>query len=620
MKKIIAVLLTGILFTAGYTYGQDEEKSHPWEELIKIQVAGRTQTGVRVEMETTGKVKFHVFRVSNPPRLVVEMADTVHNWRKKDLNINGNIIKKVRSGQYKNEPIKMVRVVLDMAVEEYQYEQVSTDNQVTISVSLTKEGVKKVEAQKETAKAKQKALKKEGGLNLKPNVSTEEHKSKIQEVLSQKQERDEKKKERVTKIEKINKKVDVVDKTSKKDGTGSGIDGYLPTEAVDFNFKNADIREVLRAFEIKLDKNILPSDSVQGQVTLRLKNVPFNEAFNMLMDRMDLVAVRTSENIVEVMTRADMPTQRRTFNLTNRNASEVQSTVSGLLTSEESSETTIVIDDASNAIMVAATPEVLNKIALIINQIDVKSPQIKIKCRLIEVSAGKDFSAGVTWATSIPFTGSDIQQIRAAKDLGNYSLDAAGDIDTDDTVTGFGQGAVMDISAVLDNTQLYGVLNFLATKSEAKTLSEPTILTENNKSASIHVGQNLPVRTSEVTESGTTQSIQFISEGVDLSVTPVVSAGSKQISLDVDISVSELVGFRADNPITAERSAQTEVTIESGKTVIIGGLIREKKTETESGVPLLKDIPLLGYLFKNKGTLTDRTELLIFLSPEILTD
>ncbi len=618
MKKIIAILLTGILFTAGYTYGQEGEKSHPWEELIKVQVAGQTESAARVELETTGKVKFHVFRVSNPPRLVIEMVDTIHNWHKKEIDVGGNIIKKIRSGQYKDKPVKMVRAVLDMAVEDYEYEQVSTDNQITISVALIKEGIKKAEAQKKSAEKEQKRTKKTSGLNLKPNLPTQEHKKRIEEIKSQKEAREEEKKERITKIEKINKKTspETVSGTEEE----SGLAGYLPTEPVDFNFKNADIVEVLRAFEIKLGKNILPSDKVRGQVTLRLKNVPFNEAFNMLMDRMDLVAVRTSDNIVEVMTRGDMPTKRRTFNLTNRNASEIQTTVTGLLNSEEISETTIVVDEVSNALMVASTPEVLNKISLIISQLDVKSPQIKIKSRLIEVSAGKDFSAGVTWMTSIPFTGSDIQEIRAAKDLGNYELDSSDNIDTSKAIESFGQGAVMDISAVLDNTQLYGILNMLATDSEAKTLSEPTILTENNKQASIHVGQNLPVRTSKVTESGTTQSIEFIQEGVDLSVTPRVSAGSKQISLKVDVKVSELVGFRADNPITAERSAKTEVTVESGKTVIIGGLIREKKTESESGVPLLKDIPLLGYLFKNKSTLTDRTELLIFLSPEILTD
>ncbi|MEA3506572.1 MAG: AMIN domain-containing protein [Elusimicrobiota bacterium] len=619
MKKIITGLTITILCMAGFTYGQ-EEKSHPWEELIKVQVVGQTGSSARVEMETTGEVKFHVFKVSNPSRLVIEMVDTVHNWRKKEIDVGGNIIKRIRSGQYKDDPVKIVRVVLDLAIDEYEYSQVSTDNQVTLAISLTKEGLKKVKEKKESSRPEKETVKKTGALDLEPNVPTPEHESKVEKVLIEKEQREKERKERLAKIEKIEAESEPVSTT----------EGYLPTEKVNFNFRDADIIEVLRAFEIKLGKNILPSDRVQGKVTLRLKEVPFNEAFNMLMERMNLVAVQTSDNILEVMTRDEMPTQRRTFNLKSRNASEIESTVTGLLTSEEISETTIVIDDVSNALMVAATPEVLNKIALIIGQIDVKSPQIKIKARLIEVNAGDNFSTNVSWMGSVPFDdetadpyfgrtvaprfGKDAADIKGATwDKGTYRMDL-------DEFTTYPTGGFLGISAVMDNLDLHATLNFLASKSHAKTLSEPTILTENNKAATIHVGQNLPVRTSEVTETGTTQTIEFIKEGVDLKVTPVVSAGNDQISLKVDVSVSELIGFRADNPITSERSANTEVTVESGKTVIIGGLIRERTTESDSGVPLLKDIPLLGYLFKNKNSSTERTELLIFLSPEILID
>jgi general secretion pathway protein D len=211
---------------------------------------------------------------------------------------------------------------------------------------------------------------------------------------------------------------------------------------------------------------------------------------------------------------------------------------------------------------------------------------------------------------------------RAVKDMGNYDVNTDGTIDFDDTITqsGFAQGGLFDISAVLTNTELYGLLNALAENSDSKAISEPTILTENNRPATIHVGRNLPVVTTQVTETGTTQAVTYIPEGVDLSVTPVVSPGGDQISLTVAISVSEFIAFQNNNPITADRSASTLVTVGSGKTIVIGGLIKESDIETDSGIPLLKDIPLLGYLFKNKTTTKERTELLVFLTPEILID
>jgi len=116
------------------------------------------------------------------------------------------------------------------------------------------------------------------------------------------------------------------------------------------------------------------------------------------------------------------------------------------------------------------------------------------------------------------------------------------------------------------------------------------------------------------------QTVEFIPEGVDLQVTPIVSPGSDNISLKVDISVSEFVNFVNNNPVTADRSAQTEITVKSGRTVVLGGLIREKMVESDSGIPLLKDIPIIGYLFTNKSDTKSRSELLVFLTPEIIIE
>jgi len=116
------------------------------------------------------------------------------------------------------------------------------------------------------------------------------------------------------------------------------------------------------------------------------------------------------------------------------------------------------------------------------------------------------------------------------------------------------------------------------------------------------------------------QSVTYIKEGIDLEVTPVVSPGSKQISLKVRINVSELAGFQANNPITTERSAYTEITMESEKTVVIGGLVRETQGTSTSGIPVLRAIPLIGALFRSKTKTVNKTDLLILLTPEIMLD
>ncbi|MFW6134264.1 MAG: AMIN domain-containing protein [Elusimicrobiota bacterium] len=613
MKKIIIFIMC-ILMTSTTLVVTKEQSSGSWEEVINVKVAQETDTRARIVIETTGEVKFHVFRVSNPSRLVVEMVDTVLNWSRKEIEIGGNLVKRVRSGQYKNKPVKIVRVVLDMKTEEYYYEEVSTKNQITISVSLSDEEAKKIEKNQEKKEQKKAAKNKTYSQNkydIKPNVPTEKHSQEIAKIKQQKSQRIKQKKKRLEKLKEM----------GVADDEDSVLLESLSSDPVNFNFKQADIKEVLKSFAMRLDKNIVPSPNVSGKVTLRLKQVPFDQAFEMLLDRMNLVAIQKTSNVIQVMKRDEMPTERKTYKLINRNAKEVQNTLDGLLTSEEKKNTTIYVDEASNSLIVTATPRVLKKIRLMRNQLDIKAPQIKIKARLIEVQAGEDFSSNVTWINKVDFEeGEDIDYIRGVKDVSNYTFDDSGNVETEEAITVFGTGLSLDISAVMNNMTLYSVLNFLASETEARTVSEPTILTENNKSAKIHVGRNLPVRTTQVTETGTTQSVEFIPEGVDLQVTPVVSPGSSQISLKVNVSVSEFVGFQADNPITTERSAQTEVTVESGKTIVIGGLIKERISQTNTGVPILKDIPLIGYLFSNKTKSKTKNELLVFLSPEILIE
>ncbi len=606
MKKII-VVFSVILLTLFGRLNSEGENARSWEKLINVKVVDPSETDLRVVMETTGEVKFHVFKVTNPPRLVIEMVDVVHSWSKKEIEVKGNLIKRIRSGQYKDSPVKIVRVVLDMAVEDYYYKEVSTKNQITIPVRLTEKAVEKLNKKKKAVKK----IRRKKQLELEPNIPTEGHKEKIVKILEDRRRRDKERSQRLKKISKVRKETSV-------EGEEVPFTISLSREPVDFNFKDADIIEVLMGFAMKLGLNIVPSSNVSGSVSLRLKGVPFDEAFNMLLDRMDLIAIQKASNVIEVMKKDEMPTQRETFYLASRTAGEISATLGGLLTKDEIKNTTIAIDEASNSLIVSATSEVLSKIGVLVRQLDIRTPQVKIKVRLIEVTASEDSSYGVTWLSQIDFTDPDgIQQIRGFKDFSNFSFNPDGSIKE---VAVFGEGGVFDISAVIDNTTLYGVLNVLASDSNAKTISEPTILTENNKNAKIHVGQNLPVTTYQVTETGTTQTVEYIPEGIDLCVTPVVSPGSNLISLKININVSEFVSFVSGNPVTKERAAQTEVTIESGKTVIIGGLMTESVTATNKGIPLLKDLPIIGFLFKNKTNIKERTELLVFLSPEILID
>lgn len=389
----------------------------------------------------------------------------------------------------------------------------------------------------------------------------------------------------------------------------------LNSEPIDFNFKDADILGILRTFAVKFGKNIIAAPGVGGRVNMQLKGVPFDEAFRIMLDQMGLVAIQRSVNVIEVIRTANMPVLVQVFPLRYRFALEVQTTLKTILDKRELENTIISIDNASNSLIVTSTNDTLHKMRMMIAQLDIPAPQIAIKARLIEVGAGNSLNWGINWSGSTKFgTGGTVRSI---KEMSNYKAETTGIVNTNQATTFFPEGGILDVATVMNKTSLYAMLNFIKSDSRTKTISEPMVMTGNNKTAKIHVGQNLPVKISQVTQTATTQSVQYIPEGVDLEVTPIVSPGSNVISFKIRVGVSEFVGFQADNPITTERVATTEVSVESGMTVVIGGLIKDKTIDSESGIPFLKDIPLLGWLFKNKKKSKEKTELLIFITPEL---
>jgi type IV pilus assembly protein PilQ len=400
-------------------------------------------------------------------------------------------------------------------------------------------------------------------------------------------------------------------------GGMSALVESISMEPTDFDFKESDLLGILRTFAAKFNRNIIAGPGVGGRVTLRLRGVPFDEAFRIMLENLGLVAIQKTRGVIEIVKASDMPFLVEAFPLKYRFAQEVKTTLESMLRGLERERTIITVDTPSNAIIITSTNDTLHKMKTTLDQLDVPTPQIAIKARLIEVQAGNLLNWGLAWSSQSRARGSTIRSIDNMK---NFTVAGTGEVATTNAVTQFPDGLILDVMTIMDKTKLYALINMIQTDTKTKTISEPSILTGNNKTAKIHVGQNLPVRTSQTTQTATTQSIQYIPEGVDLDVTPIVAPGSNMISFQIRVGVSELVGFQDNNPITTERVAQTAVTVESGKTVVIGGLIKEKTTDTDSGVPFLKNIPLLGWLFKSKRKTKDKTELLIFITPELVVD
>ena len=263
----------------------------------------------------------------------------------------------------------------------------------------------------------------------------------------------------------------------------------------------------------------------------------------------------------------------------------------------------IKYDPETDSIIVITDEATNNQIGHVITTLDKPVPQVLIKVLFLEVTYNNDSDIGVQAALQY---GSNGEEDTLASDFG--------------LATGM-QGALYNV--VKDDFR--ATLRALATAGKLEVLSRPSVLARNNESATITIGQEVPfIRNSRVTDNGQTiNTIEYEDIGIILEVTPHITP-DRVVEMEVSPEISTLTGETipisdtANAQVIAKRSAQTRVSVMDGKTVVIGGLMEDNKTDTVRKIPLLGDIPVLGFLFRRTIKTKTKTELLIFLTPHVV--
>jgi len=284
-----------------------------------------------------------------------------------------------------------------------------------------------------------------------------------------------------------------------------------------------------------------------------------------------------------------------------------------------------IADETTNAVIVATYPRVWTEIELIIRQLDKMPRQVLIEVLVAEITLTDDTSLGVDWAIRSGKFNFARTDSGAQTPLSGLPLDPASlsmlrtTLGTGLTAFTFGGGAV----------QFFALVNALAAQNRVNVLSNPHVLTQENKKAIINVSDSIPIVTSQVaplagvggataTTVGT-QTIEYRDAGVILTVTPRIGEQGT-VALDVKQEVNSL--GQPEPPTQSrriiKREAETSVVLSNNQTLVLGGIIKETRTTDDHGVPYLKNIPILGYLFGKKELTIDRTELLILITPRVI--
>lgn len=413
---------------------------------------------------------------------------------------------------------------------------------------------------------------------------------------------------------------------------------------ISLDFQDVEIRTILQILAKESGMNIVASDSVNGKMTLSLKDVPWDQALDLVMQARNL-DMRQQGNIVNIAPRDELLAKDKAFlqaekdiadlgalysqnfQLKYKNVEEFRSILrldnadtTGNRNTLVSGRGSVLIDPATNTLIVTDTRSVIEKFRKLIDELDVPAQQVMIEARIVEAADGFSRDLGVKFgATGKKKLKNDTSAFGWGVNSGfggNDKWGAETKINLPITAAANSISLVRAISS--------GALNLELSASESlsktKTLANPRVLTQNRKEAKIESGYEIPFTVTSIANGGSSTNTELKKAVLGLTVTPNITPDG-QIIMTVKINKDSPAQCASGNQTIlciSTKNLNTQAMVENGGTLIVGGIYEEDNGNTLTKVPLLGDIPVIGNLFKTRGKKTDRRELLIFITPRIM--
>ena len=402
---------------------------------------------------------------------------------------------------------------------------------------------------------------------------------------------------------------------------------------ISLDFQDADITNILRLIAEVSELNVITSEDVKGKVSMRLINIPWDQALDVILKTNQLDMIREG-SIIRIAPATKIAEERKAFNDAKKAAVEskaveeeveemtteifsISYAKAGDLTKNlekiKSKRGDISVDERTNTIIAKDIKKKMAEMKSLVDKLDKRTPQVLIEARIVEVNKNYSKELGIEWGGKFNLA-SDINFPNTVAVTGSsvgtsaVSLPAA---------VGSGTGGAISatLGSVTGATQLDLRLSALEASGKARILSTPKITTSDNKEAVIESGRSIPYAT--VSQSGT--QIQFIDAVISLTVTPhITSDNFVSMKIIATKNEADFANQVQGTPSIIKKKANTEVLIKDGDTTVIGGLYKTSKTENVAGVPWFMKIPIIGWLFKKKSDKDDGEELLIFITPKII--
>ena len=568
--------------------------------------------GGRVALILTGNGVFdHTVKMVGDRRMVLDMPHIQSQGRQTQLAVGHALLSKVRFGYHADK----VRLVLDLA-QPAEHSVTSIDGRLVLTLepkAVASTADMKVADMDATPLAEQTAT---------PRSMVVSHKAP----------------HALFRVQPIQLTAESVQKEDRKPETNEVVNGasrYVGRR-ISLDFQQADISNVLRLIAEVSGFNIVVGEGVKNKVTMKLANVPWDQALDMLL-KMNALGMIRQGNIVWVDTLQNIAKQQdeearakdskakaepivtRVFYIRNLNATEVQTSLRQNL----SPRGTMTVSAASNALIISDTESKLEVLRQLLDGVDLEVPQVQIEARIVQADTTYTRSLGVQWGIQ------NVNQLGASSGTSAFKTGTTGAFGAQvsdflinlpanpglPSVPGAGFSIGKTDGAMLDVRLSAGELLGLT-----KVIAAPKITTLDKRDAKIAQGESIPFQTTSLQGTQTT----FVDANLELNVTPqITSRDPKEIGKQILMKVRatrNAVGARSNpaGPSIDRREATTQVLVRDGETMVIGGVFVDTQSNNVAGIPYLSRVPVLGWLFKNKTENVSKQELLIFLTPTIV--
>jgi len=657
------------------------EKAQPASALLAVLPKGPDAVR-KIQLKTNGKVDYKAFELSNPSRLVIDMENILAQVppTQRSLTPKSEFLEKIRVAQFATVPQKVARVVFDLKSSR-PYEIVPGPNGLTVdfseAVAARQGAAPQVVAASDASDSPLTPASPAGskttaavaspsqppadsdaaplGVNLAaqtpgseaaPTPATEEAPSSdeapgltplavstLPEPPTPPGTQDDAKTEPEESTadlipmhppsSKAPKETTIVAQARFSPRTISDNGQKYTGKRISLNFKDADLKDVFRIFHEISGYNIVLDPSVGGNVTIVLDNVPEDQALDIILKNNGLDKI-FENNVIRIAATSKL-SQEAAARKTLQEAKELEEMpvtftralsyarakdVAPIVKRVMSKRGDVATDDRTNTLIISDISAKREPINRLIDSLDEQTPQVSIEARIVETDRQFERDLGITWGLNArldPSLGTQTGlQFPHTADI-SYDVNLPAPASASTLGVNFGN--------VLNSFSLNAQLDAFELSGDVKILSAPKVVTQNNQTAVIEQGTQIPIVNTTATEIN----VEFVSASLRLEVTPqITKEGTVSMMVKVENNSPNFVNRVGDVPPINTQRAQTQIMVGDGGTAVIGGIFKINDAVTETGVPGLRRIPGLGWLFKSKTINRENAELLIFITPRIL--